>query len=122
MIKLVIPGRPVPKKRPRTSLAGRKMHVYTPTETSAYEKLVRDLAFLKVKKPFFEDIEVSIKLFFRNRRFGDIDNYAKSILDGMQEIVFENDKQVAKLHIERHIDEEERAEVEVKPIIKEVGA
>jgi len=68
---------------------------------------------------FFGDIAISIKLYFSDRKFGDIDNYAKSILDGMQEVIFDNDKQVAKLHIERHIDKDERAEVIVEEVNNE---
>ena len=116
-VKITIPGRPVPKKRPRTSTRGGKIHVYTPLKTSKYEKMIKYIALdASNGKSFFEDVEVNIKLFFKDRRFGDLDNYTKSILDGLQGIVFENDKQVAKLNIERYIDKEERAEVEIKEV------
>jgi crossover junction endodeoxyribonuclease RusA len=114
MIEFVVPGRPVPKERPRTSLAGRKMHIYTPRATSQYEKLVGYAALSAANgKSFFKNIAVEIKLFFRDRRFGDLDNYTKSILDGLQGVIFENDKQVCRLTVERHQDKEERAEVKV---------
>ena len=117
-LKIVIPGRPVPKHRPRASGAGHKMYVYTPEETKRYERQVMLLAAAAAKgKTFFNDIAIDIKLYFADKKFGDIDNYAKSILDGLQGTLFENDKQVARLHIERHIDKNERAEV----IIEEVG-
>ncbi|NLZ54644.1 MAG: RusA family crossover junction endodeoxyribonuclease, partial [Thermoanaerobacteraceae bacterium] len=63
------------------------------------------------------DLSIWIKLYFADRRFGDLDNYAKSILDGLQKTLFENDKQVARLSVERYIDKNERAEV----IVEEVG-
>ena len=117
-LKIVIPGRPVPKERPRLSAAGRKMYIYTPKETSKFEKQVALAAFTAANgKVLFGDIAISIKLYFSDKRFGDLDNYAKSILDGLQGTLYENDKQVARLHIERHIDKSERAEV----IIEEVG-
>ena len=118
LLKFTIPGRPVPKHRPRASGAGHKIYVYTPAETKRYERQVMLLAAAAAKgRVFFGDIAISIKLYFSDRKFGDIDNYAKSILDGLQGTLFENDKQVARLHIERHIDKNERAEV----IIEEVG-
>lgn len=117
MLKIIIPGRPVPKKRPRTSIAGRKMYIYTPKETTAYEKNVRLAAFTAANgKSFFNDIAIEIKLFFGNKKFGDLDNYAKSILDGLQGSIFENDKQVAKLSVARYFDENERAEVLIEEV------
>ena len=114
MIEFVVPGRPVPKARPRTSRAGRTMHVYTPRETAQYEKLVGYAALDAAKgHSFFEEIAISIKLFFKDKRYGDLDNYTKSILDGLQGVVFENDRQVCRLTVERHQDKEERAEVKV---------
>lgn len=117
-IKIVIPGRPVPKHRPRASSAGHKMYVYTPVETKRYERQVMLLAAAAAKgKTFFNDIAIDIKLYFADKKFGDIDNYAKSILDGLQGTLFENDKQVARLSVERYIDKNERAEV----IVEEIG-
>lgn len=111
-IRIVIPGRPVPKERPRLSAAGRKMYIYTPQETSKFEKQVALAALTAANgKVLFGDIAISIKLYFSDKRFGDLDNYAKSILDGLQGTLFENDKQVARLCIERHIDKNERAEI-----------
>lgn len=113
-LKIVIPGRPIPKHRPRASGAGHKMYVYTPQETKRYERQVMLIAAAAAKgKVFFNDIAIGIKLYFSDRKFGDIDNYAKSILDGLQGTLFENDKQVARLSVERYIDKKERAEVYV---------
>lgn len=116
-LKIVIPGRPVPKERPRLSAAGRKIYIYTPKETSEYEKRVSLAALTAANgKAFLKNVSVEIKLFFQDRRFGDLDNYAKSILDGLQGVIFENDKQVARLSIERYIDKNERAEIYIGEI------
>lgn len=118
-IKIIIPGRPVPKERPRLTVDGRKKYIYTPKETSKFEKQVALAALTAADgKVLFGDIAINIKLYFSDRKFGDLDNYAKSILDGLQGVLFENDKQVSKLHIERYIDKNERAEV----IVEEVDA
>ncbi len=116
MIKLVIPGRPVPKARPRLATQA-TMNVYTPKRTKEYEKLVGYTALDKAKGKMLEkDISLSIKLYFKDRTYGDLDNYAKAISDGLQGVVFGNDKQVAKLYVERYIDENERAEVEIREV------
>lgn len=107
----------MPKERPRLSAAGRKMYIYTPQETSKFEKQVALAALTAANgKVLFGDIAISIKLYFSDKRFGDLDNYAKSILDGLQGTLFENDKQVARLSIERYIDKDERAEIYIGEI------
>ncbi len=117
MIKLVIPGRPIPKKRPRLNSKNSRSYVYTPPETAEYERKVGWYALQAAKgKSFSNDIAVFIKLYFKDRRFGDVDNYGKALLDAIQGIVFDNDKQVAKLHIERYIDDNERAEIEIREV------
>ena len=114
MIEFTVPGRPVPKRRPRSTTSGGKVLVYTPRETAAYEKAVGYVALNACQgRSITTDIAVGIKLYFKDRKFGDIDNYSKSILDGMQGVIFENDKQVCRLTVERHQDKEERAEVKV---------
>ena len=40
MIRITVPGRPVPKGRPRLEVRGRKAFVYTPERTVEYERLV----------------------------------------------------------------------------------
>ncbi len=114
MIEFTVPGRPVPKRRPRSTTSGGKVLVYTPRETAAYEKAVGHVALNACQgRSITTDIAVGIKLYFKDRKFGDVDNYSKSILDGMQGIVFENDKQVSVLSVSRHRSENERAEVKV---------
>lgn len=83
--------------------------------------------------PYFQaDTLVGVSLnVYRPRKIGDIDNVVKLILDGMQDVVFPNDKQIIELHIYRHDDKDNpRVEVEVirlatveaKPTRKKVSA
>lgn len=44
------------------------------------------------------NIEIWI-LWVRNRKSGDLDNRAKPIIDALQGIAYENDKQVKKIHL-----------------------
>lgn len=115
-VKLVIPGRPVPKKRPRLGVRGRRAYIYTPPETKAYEELIKLLAKMTVKEPLNGLVCVDLKVFVKRPR-GDLDNILKSILDGMNGVVYHDDSQVKKIDAELFVldkETEERAEVEVR--------
>ena len=122
---LVIPGTPVGKGRPRFSARGKYVHTYTPEKTAAYENLVK-IAFAKAAPPGFvpydKDVplEITIKASFvpadslskkkkaamlrgevYPTKIPDIDNLAKSILDGLHEVCYKNDSSVVKLSVEK---------------------
>jgi crossover junction endodeoxyribonuclease RusA len=112
LFAFVVPGQPVPKARPRL---GRNGHVYTPKLTRDYERLVglcaRGGGFLR---PLMGPVAVTLRLWFPDRRRRDIDNSAKSILDGLNGVAYADDSQVADLHVTRHIDAADpRAEVSI---------
>lgn len=113
MIRIIIPGRPVPKQRPRF---GRGGHVYTPSKTKQYEELVGWYAKQYIPQPINENIALHIRVYVKNNVFPDIDNIAKSIMDGLNGIAYNDDKQVACLTIQRLQGEEERAEIEIEKI------
>ncbi len=50
---------------------------------------------------------------FNEHVHGDIDNLAKSVLDGMQKVAFKNDKQILKLDTEIFFDTEKPGCIEV---------
>jgi crossover junction endodeoxyribonuclease RusA len=118
LVEFVVPGRPRPKERPRRGKYG---NVYTPAKTQEYERMVAWYA-LNAMQGFAKltgSVGVEIKLYFRGKRLPDIDNCAKAIMDGMLEVVYEDDRQVQELRISRYQDKNERAEVSVWPL-KEV--
>lgn len=120
-IKIIVSGRPVPKSRPRLGMRGRAAFVYTPEKTKAYQQLVGWEAKKVCKQPLTGPVEVSMKLFSRSRF--DLDNVAKSILDGMCGICYVDDVQVEVLHVTKQAvknKREERAEIEVRPLEKTV--
>ena len=103
--------RPKAKGRPRSTKTG---HVYTPATTREYEKAVKD-AYKSSGGPKFEGpIEVNISVYKdhvdvtikdienESKLRGDADNYAKSILDGLNRVAYEDDKQVHTLHVEKN--------------------
>jgi crossover junction endodeoxyribonuclease RusA len=111
--KIVIPGRPVPKGRPRFS----KGHAYTPEKTRMYEELVGWKAKQVIKSPLRKNIAVYITIYASSKIQGDLDNYAKSILDGMNGVAYIDDKQICSLSIQRISDKEERVEIEIEEML-----
>jgi len=96
---LIIPGRPVPKKRPRVT----KTHTYTPKETTEQETKI--LAAYQEKfgrKELEGDIELVCGFYYDDARTADLDNLIKLVADslggggdGWHPF---NDRQVTKLH------------------------
>lgn len=97
---------------------------YTPKATKNYEKKITYLAKCNMEEDIIEEqVEINIKFYFKDNKEGDIDNYSKAILDGLQPII-KNDKQVKRLTAEKWMkydengnvikEEDERTEVEIK--------
>lgn len=118
-----IKSEPVPKGRPRAY----KNQLVTPKKTRLYENTVRmesKIAMLKnsLVEPFSLKYNIQVQLIFclsipksrKDLSHGDwmnkkpdLDNLIKSILDGMQDVVFEDDKQIVaidsrKIYVESH--------------------
>lgn len=110
---------PVPKGRPRFSKVGGFMRSYTPKKTSDYETEVRTQAqTVMTREPL--ETPVAVYLYFRlpiprshskKRQEAcltgserpikkpDIDNLAKSVLDGLNGVVWHDDSQIVSLHL-----------------------
>lgn len=99
--------KPKVKQRPRL---GRRGRVYTPVQTLEFERAVRDawegftatkpcaVTITLYRDKFTVTITEDTTLKPSSLR-GDIDNYAKSILDGLNRVGFEDDKLVYKLTV-----------------------
>ena len=62
-------------------------------------------------------IKVNLRFFHGDKRKRDIDNYNKILLDSLSGIVYDDDKQIDSLHIEKYYDKEHpRVEVEASTI------
>lgn len=101
-ITITIPVDPVPKERPRISAWGPS---YTPARTKAYQRAVALHA--KAELGSFGQLwslegwyKVEV-VFRREHARGDIDNVAKSILDGLNGIMWADDARVVELHVVR---------------------
>ena len=134
-IKLVIPGNPVAKARPRFYRRGRFVGTYNSQVTDEGK------AMLQIQQQYkemliTEPVEVEIQAFFKrpNYHYGsgrnrlrlkssappyclknkDVDNLAKFYLDCMNDVVWQDDSQVVRLTVEKAWAEDR----EPKTIIK----
>ncbi len=109
---ITIPGNPIPKGRPR-AVKGR---IFTPQRTRDYEQLVGQYAALKwTREPTEARLFVSLRFYRENERRADFDNLTKSVLDGLQGVVYVDDSQIKEAHIRVEVDRENpRVEVWVR--------
>ena len=128
-IKFTIPGPAQAKQRPRVNRnTGR---IYTPGATHKYEKLVKESYG---DNPCFEDQFISVKILFKfsvpksyskKKRSealegiirpakADIDNYIKSVLDGLNKVAFLDDRYIYSIAAEKIFAEKSEAIVEIK--------
>jgi len=115
-------GKIQPKQRPRFVKRGAYIQTYTPEPTLKYQKLVADSYLEKYGnlKELTGALSVEITAFFnvpksyskkRRRELygkpntqhnGDIDNIAKSVLDGLNGIAYDDDTIIYDLHITKY--------------------
>ena len=125
MIAFKVIGKIVGKQRPRATTFGGRARIYTPKETMNYEQLVK-FSFLKEYPNFIPlDNEKQIKVHIQaykpipkampkwKRQLAldgivrptikpDLDNIAKSVLDGLNQVAFVDDKNVVELKVEQY--------------------
>lgn len=129
-IEFTIPGAPFGKERPRITVRGGFGHAYTPKKTVDYEKGVRSVAMGKVLKTPGWDAEAPMAVrivayypipasYTKKKRQAvlegklhptvkpDLDNVCKSILDAMNGVVYNDDKQIIVLYGEKHYAKED---------------
>lgn len=98
-----VPGRPVPKGRPRVSYRGGRVITYTPAKTRKFENLVR--AYAACSRIERMEGQVGLVFLFRTDSPADLSNLIKSVEDGLIGLGFEDDRQVtAILAVKRRPD------------------
>lgn len=134
IVKFFIPGEPVPKGRGRAGVVNGHAHVFTPSKTRNYENFVKGLAAeamrgrTPVDGPVMVDITVWLPIpasMSRKHQVAavdasllpakkpDIDNCAKSVTDGLNAIVFCDDRQIVDLHVRKRYSRVPGVAVEV---------
>ena len=121
MIKLTIPGRPVPYVR----MTQRGKYVKENAQRYlTYKDLIKYTAMShRIGQIEAERIEVRVKVYLHGKTTpmgndGDIDNYIKSALDSLNGIAFKDDRQVVKVYGEKQPckADEERIEIEIERV------
>ncbi len=98
VLSFFVAGEPVPKGRPRLGRKG----TFTDPRTEAWESTVRWQCRAACTaagwSPLAAACEVTLVV-HRARRAGDVDNFAKAVLDGMNRIAFADDRHVVRLDV-----------------------
>lgn len=131
-MKFEVIGTPVAKGRPRLGRFG----TYTPSKTINYENLVK-ISYLNVQddKLYDKAIKIEIWAYFEptkaerkskkkySKLLGqpytkkpDIDNIAKSILDALNDVAYDDDSHISELVIHKLYGEQAKALIEIKEI------
>ena len=134
--KFVIPGEPQTKGRPRFTNMGKYVKTYTPGETVLYENLVK-LSYIEQCKDIRLEgaISATITSIFsipksvskkkrkemldgtiKHTKSKDLDNIAKTVLDSINGIAYDDDRQICRLYVEKIYGEIPRVEVTLKEI------
>lgn len=121
-VEFTVPGACQAKQRPRVNI--KTGLIYTPEATHKYEKKVRecyegnyyfDGEYISVKIIFWFEIpksynkekrQAAAEGFLRPSK-GDIDNYIKSIFDGLNEVAYSDDRYIYHLEAEKRFTEGE---------------
>jgi len=97
-VRITVPGRAVPWQRPRRSTIG---NYFTPKRVLEAETRVAWCA--RAARARFGEalVELRIVLWTKTALRGDLDNYAKTILDGLEKgQAIDNDRQVQRLDVQ----------------------
>jgi len=121
-IHFQVEGDPKGKGRPRFSRAGKFTRVYTDKQTLDYEAVIKFFAAQAMGSTDPLETPVSVFLYIRHAvpqsyskkrteaclsgleqpcKKPDIDNIAKTYLDGMNGVIFKDDTQVIDLHVKK---------------------
>jgi Holliday junction resolvase RusA-like endonuclease len=122
MITFHVDGIPVQKNRPRFRRVGNFVQIYSDAKTVKWEDQVKTAAERAMGSQEVLETPVSVYLYFRlsipkstpkkrldafleglvaHTKKPDIDNLAKSVLDGMDGVVYKNDSQITTLHLKK---------------------
>ena len=111
MIKLIIPGRPISKSNFKLkNIHGKTWMPSTGKHSKylAYENMIAGYINTQYQGDIIEeDLITIIRLYFPNKKMGDLHNYPKSICDGIEKSgIIKNDKQLKPVLLFDFIDKE----------------
>lgn len=105
VLTCVIPGRPIPKGRPRAVVRGGRIAVYTPPATRKAEAIVRDAVRRHLPEGWDVDVDgawiVLCRFCLLPQHRADLDNLVKLVADALTGVVWANDDQIVALYLLR---------------------
>ena len=133
-IKIIVPGKPFGKQRPRMSRRGKFTTTYTPKETVEYENLVKMSYYNSAGDTKLNGaIKAEIKGVFpipkstsnkqkekmlsgeiKYTKKLDCDNMAKCVLDALNNIAYDDDSQIYDLKVTKEYGENPHVEILLK--------
>lgn len=134
LFSMTVPGKPVPKGRPKFARVGSFTRAYTPETTRRYEDIVawearqiwkegplttqlrvHVIAYLPIPQRFSKAKEMAaINGSLKPTTRPDADNYAKSAIDALNGIVFRDDSLITDLIVAKRYDDRPRLEIIVE--------
>lgn len=134
MICFEVVGEIVPKGRPRITMFNSYPHLYTPNNTRQYENLIKDTVIAKgIKGIGDKRFKISIDAYFKipkstsNKKRQqminaycdkkkDIDNIAKVVLDALNGVLYDDDRNCVSLNACKWYGEEEKLIISIERI------
>lgn len=113
-MKLIIQGRPIPAVRmtQKSKFVNQQAKRYL-----AYKDQIGwEAKAARIERLQDYNVHVDIKCYFCGGKECDVDNLAKSMLDGLNGIAYDDDRQVQKITVQKFFVDfkaEERAEIEI---------
>ena len=108
--RLLIPGEPRAKARPRHMNGG---HSYTPKGTREFEALVRSTWDAAPRPEMPSCVRLDIRFYLGTHRRVDVDNLAKAIADALNLRAYDDDWRVHELRALKFYTSRDRARTEV---------
>ena len=113
-MRFTVDGNPIPKQSYRAVKGGG----YQPKRVTDWQEHVGWCARTAMgsKDLILGDLKVTLRFTRDNKRRVDADNLSKAVLDGMNAIVYADDKQIKELHLFVEYDGEPGVDVEVEQL------
>ena len=128
-MKLIIPGEPCAKQRPRLG----KLHTYTPEKTVNYETLVKQLYIIENQDKRLEGaLKMTVEAFFtipkaisnkkrelmvqgkiRPIKRPDWDNIGKIVSDALNDLAYHDDSYIVDATVKKWYSDRPRVEIDV---------
>jgi Holliday junction resolvase RusA-like endonuclease len=130
MIAFIIPGKPIPKARPRMTKYG---HVYTSKTTQDYEKSIIQYFSITGQKKINGALYMRLYVYIEmpmswskkkkeemkgkpHTSKPDLDNILKSVADGLNGLAYDDDSQLAMIYTEKKWNDMSFVKVEIEEL------